>query len=173
MATKLPETYHLPLVSHQLDLFIRLSFHPDISFTSTSLAVLALKYEVCDDASAEQEQRQVCQHNTVTKLIAWFVLSTVDVACNDAIQVSPTDHETERYASLVDAFCVIRAPGDSICDGGIYACRSKEGTSVLDSRSVIRGTKQHSKAHDAQDRDADVAPSASSRAVREPSDGYC
>ena len=42
------------------------------------------------------------------------ILLLIDVRRDYSIQVSPTNHESERHAPLVDAFCIIRNPGDCI-----------------------------------------------------------
>ena len=45
----------------------------------------------------------------------------VDVGGDDAIEVAPTDDESEGYASFVDAFGIIRTPRNRIRNGWVYA----------------------------------------------------
>jgi hypothetical protein len=65
------------LVTQHSNLCIVLAFDPVIALSGLSLLVLGFQQKVCHQASAEQEERQVCQHYSVTEVVLWLVLCSV------------------------------------------------------------------------------------------------
>lgn len=85
------------LVSQHSDLSIVLAFDPVIALAFSSLLVLGFEKEVCHQASAEQEEGQVCQHYSVTKVVLWLVLCSV-------VRFEVSDAELERWLRVAEAY---------------------------------------------------------------------
>ena len=81
---------NLPLISHKIQFRFTLSFSPLISSATLSLLVLSSKAKGREDATTEQEKYQVSQDNTVAEMIFGRVLLAIDIAADDAVQVSPS-----------------------------------------------------------------------------------
>ena len=104
------------VVTHKLDLLLSLVLHPVIALALSSLLVLGLEQKVCHQAAAEQEEGQVCQHNSMAKVVFWLILSSVDVRADHALKVSPADDDADCDTSLVSSFDVVGAPCNTVTD---------------------------------------------------------
>lgn len=104
------------LVSQHSNLSIVLALDPVIALALSSLLVLGLEQKVCHQAAAEQEEGQVCQHNSMAKVVFWLILSSVDVRADHALKVSPADDDADCDTSLVSSFDVVGAPCNTVTD---------------------------------------------------------
>lgn len=121
----------------------------------------------------QQKHRKVRQNNAVSQLIPWLIPRPIDIARNDAVQVPPSDHESQRHATLVHSFDVVGTPTYGVSYARIDSKRSQEGSSVFDSGGGGGSAEQHGETGDAQDGGSDVAPAAGGGAVGEVADEDC
>lgn len=122
-----------PRIAQFLHLLLRLAFGPVIPPASPPLLILVLQQEIHQQAPAEQEYRQIGQHDAVACLIQGAVCRLVDVGGDGAVEVAPADDEAHCDAAFVDAFGVVRGPDDDVGYAGVDAQGAEKGAGVADS----------------------------------------
>ena len=153
-----------PRVPHGLDLLLRLALGPMISLAPRPLRILPLQQRIIQHAPPQQKENQIRKHDAVPRPILGFILVSVNIAADNAVQIPPPDDEPHGDAALVHALGVVADPGDGVGDARVDAEGAEEGARVLDAGGGAG--EEHGEADDAEDGDAHVAEAAALGAVR-------
>ena len=147
-----------PDITQDLNLALRLANKEVIATPRLAQLVLALKHNVHEDSSTEEEQEHVCEHDAVASAVMRLLLGAVDVGRHDSVHVSPADDDADHDAALQRALDVVGRPGQGVGDGGVDAHCAEEGSGVLDVH--VAGGEEHHEADAADEGDDHVAVSA-------------
>ena len=123
-----------PLITKLVDLVLGLPLNPIVSLASPSLRILPLQQYILKNAAAQKECCLVTEDGCVAGLVPRLIVRTVYVRADDAVEVAPSDHESERDSTFVYTLDVVSSPGDGVGNARINAHSSEKGTSVLDVR---------------------------------------
>lgn len=139
------------------------------------------------DRATEEEHRKVPQDCTVAGVEVGGVFSSVDIGRDDAIEVTPANHDTKRHTSLVDScpICqciviwpwnnvknftldIVARPSDRVGDRRIDSGCAEESSCVPSARSLC--SQQHRETDSTNRRHNDVANASSPSSVGNPAD---
>ena len=94
-----------------------------------------------------------------------------NIGRHNAVQIPPSNNETENDAAFVDPFDVVGYPGNGICDAGVYSEGTEEGARIF--YTGFLGAEEHGEADYAEERHADVAEATTFCSVSDEADCYC
>jgi hypothetical protein len=120
-----------PFVTQLVNLVLRLTFNPVVSFATSSLRILAPEQDILLHAATEQEHGFIAKDRPMARLETWSILGSVDIRGHDPVEIAPADDEPKGDATLVHSFNVVGCPGDGISDARVDSHCAQKGAGIL------------------------------------------
>jgi len=75
-----------------------------ITLSLLALSVLHYQQEILNEGSTEQAHNEVSKHYAMAGVELGCVAAAVDIRGDNTVEISPSDYDTQRDTSFVDAW---------------------------------------------------------------------
>lgn len=79
------------------------SLSPVVSLAETALSVLVAQEDILQDGTTQQEYRQISEDGRMAGVEMWGVRTAIDIRRDNAVEVAPSDDDSEGDATLICA----------------------------------------------------------------------